>query len=229
MAGATTDNERIATLTDLSAFSEQAIGIFKEALATQHQMLQQEIDRRFESADKEHKHIADFAAADRASLHEYLDGQIQVLVARLDGMDRATTLLDTTVHRVPTEIQLAIGSLGNVIDERFKAIEQRFLDTNAANSKAIDKAEDATGKAIEKQGEVVTTLNGALSDKIDDVKQRLTILEGRTQGVSETEGKQSRASALQIAGITAAIALLSVLVIAAIHFIPATIVLPFLL
>lgn len=52
----------------------------------------------------------------------------EILETRLDAMDRAASVLDTTVNRTPTVIQTAIGNLREVYDERFGSVQQQLID-----------------------------------------------------------------------------------------------------
>lgn len=151
------------------------------------------------------------AAAERT----YTDGQIAIiaerilrLVQRMDDRDEATKVLHETVTRVPTEMQLAIGHLGAVVDEKFSSVNTRFTlnddrqkaeavanetkvnaafaaqkeaaaEQNKANQTAINKSEEATKESIAKLAELVKTGMDALSDKIDDGKDHRTRIEDR--------------------------------------------------
>ena len=151
------------------------------------------------------------AAAERT----YTDGQIAVLaerilrlIQRMDDRDEATKVLHETVTRVPTEMQLAIGHLGAVVDEKFASVNTRFTlnddrqkaeavanetkvnaafaaqkeaaaEQNKANQTAINKSEEATKESIAKLAELVKTGMDALSDKIDDGKDHRTRIEDR--------------------------------------------------
>lgn len=146
---------------------------------------------------------------------DYVDGRIDVLIERLAGMDRATELLSATVNKVPTETQREVNHLAGVMTEKFQSVDQRFnerdtrseresrdnrvavdaafaaqkeaaAEQNKANTKAIDKSEEATVEAISKLGILLNTRTDALADKIDDLKQRVQAIESAKQQVSES-------------------------------------------
>jgi anti-sigma28 factor (negative regulator of flagellin synthesis) len=52
----------------------------------------------------------------------------EILQARLDGMDKANTVLSETVNRTPTAIQTAVANLRDVYDERFNSSRQQLVD-----------------------------------------------------------------------------------------------------
>jgi hypothetical protein len=145
---------------------------------------------------------------------DYVDGRIDVLIERLSGMDRATQLLSNTVTKVPTEVQREVGNLRNVVDEKVASIDKQFSERdtrsereardnklavdaafaaqekqavaqNDANTTAINKSEQATTETINKLSELFKTTTDALSDKIDDIKQRVQAIESSKQGVVE--------------------------------------------
>jgi len=151
------------------------------------------------------------AAAERT----YTDGQIAVLaerilrlIQRMDDRDEATKVLHETVTRVPTEMQLAIGHLGAVVDEKFASVNTRFTlnddrqkaeavanetkvnaafaaqkeaaaEQNKANQTAINKSEEATKESIAKLAELVKTGMDALAGKVDDDRAQRTRIEDR--------------------------------------------------
>ena len=148
---------------------------------------------------------------------DFVVGQIKVLDERLRGMDRATELLNETVHRVPTEMQEAIRHLEGLVDERFKSVALQFLERDTrseresrdnkvavdaafaaqkeaaakqdeANQKAIDKSEKATGETITKLGELFQTSTKSLEDKIDDLKTRVGTTESNINGINQRVG-----------------------------------------
>lgn len=145
---------------------------------------------------------------------DYTDGQIAVLLERLRGIDKATEVLNETVHRVPTDMQQAIGNLSALMDERFVSVATQFKERDTrseresrdnkvavdaafaaqkeaaakqdeANQKAIDKSEKATNETIKKNEESGAQQNRALSDKIDDVKERISTLESIVNGMQQ--------------------------------------------
>jgi chromosome segregation ATPase len=147
---------------------------------------------------------------------DYVDGRIDVLIERLSGMDRATQLLSDTVNKVPTEVQREVGNLRNVVDEKVASIDKQFSERdtrsereardnklavdaafaaqekqavaqNDANTTAINKSEQATTETINKLAELFKTTTDALSDKIDDLKQRVQAIESAKQGVSDSQ------------------------------------------
>jgi hypothetical protein len=155
-------------------------------------------------------------------LRERVNGEIRALVERLNAIDRATTLLSETVNRVPTETQLAVGQLAAVVGEQFNSVDKQFAERdtrsereardnklavdaafaaqekqavaqNEANTTAINKSELATTETINKLAELFKSDSKALSDKIDDLKQRVQALESGRNGA--TEGRVERRAA----------------------------------
>lgn len=141
---------------------------------------------------------------------DYVDGQVETIMAHIERMDKATQVLHETVTRTPTEIQREIkhlreltdervNSLATLIEEKFKSIQIQFIERdtrveaalaaqkeaavqrNESNNLAIGKSEVATAEAIAKLAELFRTNTDALADKIEDVKQRLSNLEAVTR------------------------------------------------
>src|SRR6185437_2212374 len=135
----------------------------------------------------------------------------ELFSTRLDGIDKATELLHEDVTRVPTETDKAIAHLKELHQEKFESIVKQFserdarMDREAASNKtsldaalqaaekavnkqnetfalSIAKSEAATNKQIDQQAALIHTSNGALESKISDLKDRVTIIEGKTSG-----------------------------------------------
>ena len=167
---------------------------------------------------------------------DYVDGQLQVLETRLAGIDEATKLHLRGIVDIPERIDEKVGHLAEVTAERFTSIQRQFTERdtrsiressdnkiavdaafaaqkeaaseqNKANTKAIDKSEEATAEAINKLGELSQTSTKALADKVDDLKERVVNAEGNNRGVGDAESSALALRAQQTASraITAAI------------------------
>jgi hypothetical protein len=136
----------------------------------------------------------------------------ELLETRLDGMDRAMALFQENITRVPTDVDKQVGHLKALHEEKFLSIEVQFRERdvrteqtsrdskvavdaalqaakeavgeqNRSSALAIAKSETATVKQIDQQGLLIATATSGLNDKIDDLKARLTLMEGRGSGM----------------------------------------------
>jgi hypothetical protein len=151
-------------------------------------------------------------------LRRELSALREILTARLDGMDRATVLLDETVNRTPTIIQTEISHVRELMNEKFAAVEQRFHERdvrftqqNTANAAALDAALRAARELGELQAranalanakteESVTQQLHALTEKIDVNTQRLDRGEGTVTGAAgvRTESRLDRGQIVSV-------------------------------
>jgi cation transport regulator ChaB len=179
---------------------------------------------------------------------DYVDGRIAVLVERLDAIDRATKLLNETVNRVPTDVQREVSHLRELSDEKFVSIQTQFRERDTRQeresrdnkvavdaafaaqkeaagkqedtfSKGIDKSEAATQETIGKLTELFRTTNQALSDKVDDLKQRLSDVDkalqesiNRVAGTANAAVAEKRGATNDRAGLYAGLAALAVII-----------------
>jgi len=174
---------------------------------------------------------AQLVRATRAE-RDYVDGRIAVLMERLRGIDTATVLLNETVNRVPTETQTAVGRLQDLTDEKFRSVGLQFQERdtrseresrdnkvavdaafaaqkeaaseqNKSNTLAITKSELATQETINKLAELFKTTTDALSDKLDDMKDRLGRLEATVSNIqtARATGQQSQSSLYIVMGL----------------------------
>jgi hypothetical protein len=170
-------------------------------------------------------------------LRDYIDGQLDVLRERLRGIDVATRLLNETVNQVPTDVQKEVSHLRELMDEGLATIALQFRERDhrgdreaQANKAAIEAALAAQKEAVAKQDETnarataksdattAETINRltqlsetntrALSEKVDDLKERISKVESVRQGAAE--GKEETRAHLSI-GTAVAGVLLAVL------------------
>jgi hypothetical protein len=182
---------------------------------------------------------------------DYVNGQIGILEERLKGIDRATALLAATVGRVPTDVEQAVGHQADLTDERFTSVQRQFserdvrsaresadnkiavdaafaaqkeaaAEQNKANTKAIDKSEEATTEAISKLAELFRTTLDAVKEQLDDLKQRVQAIESGRNGASEnrleTRQVQQQVSASLIGWVTVGVFALSIVVAVIVKF-----------
>lgn len=69
------------------------------------------------------------------------------------------------------------------VDAALQAAEKARTSSNDAFDKSISKSESATTKQIDQQAVQMTTSNTALGVQITDLKERLTRLEGKGEGM----------------------------------------------
>jgi hypothetical protein len=90
---------------------------------------------------------------------EYTDLRIDVIEQRLSDMDRATAVLDETVHRTPTEIQREVGHLRELVYAEIEAA-RRGLQV------AEQEREKAAQALTEEREKVAQALATSLSREI---------------------------------------------------------------
>jgi hypothetical protein len=150
----------------------------------------------------------------------------ELIEARIDAIDRATKLLAADVAKTPTDITTQTGHVrefvlsqitlataetqrvGDVAEEKFKAIEGLFASNalalaaalaaaekavekqNESNTVAISKSEVATKETINANAAQTQTGLQALADTFADIKERIVRLEAGGVGRSEQRGEQ---------------------------------------
>jgi ElaB/YqjD/DUF883 family membrane-anchored ribosome-binding protein len=172
-------------------------------------------------------------AIDRA-----VENSTRVVGVRLDGMQKAVDVFQADLTRVPTTLDRAVGGLRELLEsqievlssittERFKGVaaqfderdtrtDQRAGDTKLAVDAAFAAAKEATGKieagftkSIDNLQELMNTNAKASDDKISDLKDRITAIESRTQGIvaANQESREGRTENWgQIAGVSFVVA-----------------------
>ena len=136
----------------------------------------------------------------------------ELVFTRLDGMDKAITLLQATLDQSPSIAEMyskheqmfvnietqfkerdvraeQTKTEGKVsIDAALQAAKEAVSEQNKSNGLAILKSETSTTKQIDQIGATISTLENSMDSKISDVKERLTLIEGRTKGIGDSWG-----------------------------------------
>lgn len=162
-----------------------------------------------------------------------------IIGARIDAMDKATVLLQSMTDKLPDKIDEKISALRDVHDEKFNSIQNQFremdvrtersskdnnvavgaafsaakeavAEQNKSSALAISKSEAATMKQIEQLQQLTVKGSESLDEKINDVKERLTRLEGTSEGKTVADTSHQMSSSFIVALISTIIAFSSV-------------------
>ena len=160
----------------------------------------------------------------------------EVLEARFDGNDRIVTMIQSQYDKSSADSALAVTNLRTHHEEKFKSIQTQFSERdtrteqaagavkiavdaalqaqkeavgeqNKSSALAIAKSETATTKQIDQIGITIQNTTGNLNDKIDDVKARMNVIDGRTKGTADN--KDDSRSSIAI-GVSVVMALVTV-------------------
>jgi len=130
-----------------------------------------------------------------------IGGVRELYDSRLAAMDKAVALIQATVDKSPS-----IAELYAKYEEKFRGVQIQFdqrdiavqaaLQTakeavgeqNKSNQLAIAKSEASTIKQADQIGINIAALEKSMDDKFDDVKTRLTLIEGRSRGIGDSWG-----------------------------------------
>jgi len=141
----------------------------------------------------------------------------EVLETRLAGMDKAIDLIQSAADKVPSKMDVAIQQLRELQDEKFGSIaiqfkerdtrtEQTSKDSKVAVDAALQAAKEAVGeqnksnalanskmeasftKLIDQQAALIAATNKASDDKIDEIRARLSAMEGHSKGSGDVVG-----------------------------------------
>jgi hypothetical protein len=134
----------------------------------------------------------------------------ELIFTRLDAMDKALVLLQSRADKVPSDIDIAVGAIRAVYDEKFKSVALQFSERdvrteqtsrdskvavdaalqaakeavgeqNKSSALAIAKSEAATTKQIDQIVILINATNASINDKVDDLKNRLSSIESRLE------------------------------------------------
>lgn len=119
-----------------------------------------------------------------------LAGAVSTITARLDGMDKAQTLFEENLNRVPSDTDKQISQLAALLTERFVSFEQRIRELDRL---ASEKFDGIVTQFRERDTRAEQTF---ISSKV--------AVDAALQAAKEAVGEQNRSSALAIAKSEAA-------------------------
>ena len=141
----------------------------------------------------------------------------EIIETRLTASDKAIELYQKINDKIPDIIIASVLRLQELHEEKFKSIQIQFLERdvraeqtsrdskvavdaalqaakeavgeqNKSSALAIAKSETSTNKQIDGINALVASATAGLNDKIDDIKGRITSIEGASKGSSALWG-----------------------------------------
>lgn len=185
-----------------------------ELVSRANNALQALIEARLRGIDADIERLRLDAGEARKSLKDIIE-------TRLNGMDKAHCVLQDTVYKSDKEfklyVELAISQLKALHEEKFRGIDNRFIELysrieqtardskvavdaafaaakeavgeqNKSNALSITKSEAATTKQIDLINDNLRTTVKNTDDKFGDLKDRITSIESNAQGKGAITG-----------------------------------------
>jgi len=142
---------------------------------------------------------------------EIYDGEI-------GGIKASIKLAHEDLVRVPTDVQKQVGNLREIHEEKFHSIEKQFRERDVRSEQqatstktAIDAALASQDKSATKQEASFTKQIDGLQTQLQDLKDRVTTVEGIDRGKQNQSQSSGVTMSRMIAGAAVLIALISLL------------------
>jgi hypothetical protein len=172
---------------------QREIAALKEYFRAEHESLKALIDARFLSYDKAITLLQ--SNSDKLQsisvIEERVRSQNFVYEEKFKSIATQFAERDTRTEQTSRDSKVAI-------DAALKSQQEAFAEQNKSSALAIAKSETATAKQIDQLGVTFGETTRGITDKIDDLKDRLVNIEGRGVGSHATWGS--------IGGVIAAVA-----------------------
>jgi hypothetical protein len=178
--------------------------------------------------DKQLSHLKELHASRFIQSDASIGAQAGMLGTRLDGMDKAVTLIQDIADKFPARIDEKIRGLKDVHEEKFSSIQVQFRERdvrseqsskdskvavdaalqaakeavgeqNKSSALAISKSEASTIKQIDQMNVMIQAGFKSVDDKFDDIKERITRIEGKDVGVTTTKTTTQATSSFVVA------------------------------
>lgn len=181
-------------------------------------------------------------------MEDKLQSLRDLIISRIESMDKAALVLADNVNRVPTLLDRETARLLALFEERTGNIRHLLVDRddqakqdkataaaavetaltslrellflqNSATTAAIAKSESATSNDLESLSKVITSTKDGISNDINNLKQRLDRSEGAYTGQRELR-KDDHMTVGSIVGVVGGIVGIIALIIAGISIYP---------
>jgi hypothetical protein len=126
------------------------------------------------------------------NLKELLSERFNRVTTQFEGIQLQFIERDVRTEKSAEDSKIAV-------DAALQAAKEAVGKQQESNSLAISKSEGATTKQLDQINVNLQTINAALNDKIDDVKNRLTIQDGKGLGAGALWGVIATAAGIVIA------------------------------
>jgi hypothetical protein len=173
------------------------------------------MDKAVELVQASHLRLVEMFHAREDKFDRLIDDKISSLQEVHDEKFRSISVQfterDTRTEQNQKDTKVAV-------DAALQAAEKAVGKQQESFSLATDKSEKATTKQIDQQGLIISTATRALDDKIEDLKQRLTRIEGSMEGRLESKTTGQNTGNYILAIISAIIAAGAVIISVVINF-----------
>ena len=197
------------------------------------------IDEGYRGGDKVNVPNPDPSLLTTQNLRDGLASLKELIGARLDAMDTATTLRLEAFDRVPSDTRDQLRHLREVHEEKFHTIDNQFRERDVRTTQASGAADDALKaalqaakelvgaqgeasaaaavksetsftKQIDQIGTIIQTLEKALDARITELKERIDRGEGSSSGAVDQRNEKRLDSQVLISMIAAVLFLVSI-------------------
>lgn len=157
-----------------------------------------------EQSGHEHKLAIDAALKAAKEASDAIDEKTFHLQALHDEKFRSIqvqfTERDTRTEQTSRDSKVAV-------DAALQAAKEAVGEQNRSSALSIAKSETSTAKQIDQQALLIATATHALEDKIGDLKDRVTVIEGKGAGVQTQHTAQQTSTTLLVAVFVAVVSL----------------------
>lgn len=149
-----------------------------------------------------------------AQLQQSMSGLRELFEARFDGYDKAIRLLQEITNSQPTAgvIDERLSALRELVEVRFRELKERTDALAISNKNSIDlalqaaekaatKSEGSFNKQIDALAGQISQQGSSLETRINDTKERLTIIEAGGQGSKQSYGVVGAIATFSVAAI----------------------------
>lgn len=180
----------VRPIPDPTTITSMVIEAAKQEMRRELQAAREILEARLDASDKAivllqttQDRIPGHVIQQISHLESLMEQRFKTEGERFRGISVQFSELDKRMDQAATSTKIAV-------DAALQAQKEAVAAQNANIAQAMARIEATATKQIEQLITLLQTTAGASNDKIDDLKQRLTLMEGRTAGITSATTTQ---------------------------------------
>lgn len=169
--------------------------------------MRQIIETRLDGYDKAIRLLQDTADKFPARIDEKIQALQHIQDQRFGLQDEKFRSIQTQFSERDVRTEQTSRDSKVAVDAALQAAKEAVAEQNRSSALSITKSETSTGKQIDQLVALIQSNAKAVDDKFDDLKQRVTRIEGRGEGTAVTHATTQTSNSFVLAIIAALIAL----------------------
>jgi SMC interacting uncharacterized protein involved in chromosome segregation len=145
--------------------------------------LKEVVFTRLEGMDKALALLHDNLTRGPSEIDQRISHLRELVMSRFDTVEIQFEHVQDQFRERDTRVDQTAKASKEALDAALQTAKEAVGEQNKSNTMSISKSEAATNKQIDQLAQLITSTNTAVTDKVNDLKDRLTLIEGQNRGM----------------------------------------------